>query len=131
MRDAHDRAGVTPAEIDLIMAHGTGTALNDPAEAEALTEVFGAEVGHALVTGIKGAIGHTSGAAALMSLVVAVQAMRSGVVPAVWGLMHPIPEADSLGLVAGPALASQPLLAQVDAFGFGGVNSVALVGAAV
>jgi 3-oxoacyl-[acyl-carrier-protein] synthase II len=131
MRDAHERAGVAPAEIDLVMAHGTGTALNDPAEAAALTEVFGADAGHALVTGIKGAIGHTSGAAALMSLVVAVQAMRAGVVPAVWGLTHPIPEADALGLVCGPALATQPLLAQVDAFGFGGVNAVALVGAAV
>jgi len=130
MREAHQRAGISPAEIDLVLAHGTGTALNDPAEADALAEVFGPAIGQALVTGIKGAIGHTSGGAALMALVVAVQAIRDGIVPAVLGLAEPIPEAGPLGLVCGAAVESRPQLAQVDAFGFGGVNVVALVGAA-
>jgi 3-oxoacyl-[acyl-carrier-protein] synthase II len=129
MRDAHERAGVRPGDIGLVVVHGTSTALNDPAEARALHEVFGEDVGVPLVTGIKGAVGHTSGAAALMSLVVAIQAMRSGVVPAVWGLRSPIPEVEGLSVVAGPPLAAQPRLAQVDSFGFGGVNAVAVVGA--
>jgi 3-oxoacyl-[acyl-carrier-protein] synthase II len=131
MRDAHERAGVAPEQVDLVLTHGTGTALNDPAEASALLEVFGSAAQDALVTGIKGAIGHTSGAAAVMALVVAVQAMRAGVIPAIWGLATPIPETRGLGLVDGPALAAQPVLAQVDAFGFGGVNAVAVVGAAL
>ncbi|MGV9270953.1 beta-ketoacyl-[acyl-carrier-protein] synthase family protein [Kitasatospora sp. NPDC003701] len=130
MRDAHRRAGVVPADVDLVVAHGTGTALNDPAEAAALTEVLGEACGRALVTGIKGAVGHTSGAAALMSLVVAVQAMHRGAVPAIRGLAEPIPEAERLALVAGPPAAARPLVAQIDSFGFGGVNAVALVGAA-
>ncbi|MDH6108614.1 3-oxoacyl-[acyl-carrier-protein] synthase II [Kitasatospora sp. MAP12-15] len=130
MRDAHRRAGVVPAEVDLVVAHGTSTALNDPAEAAALTDVFGDALGHALVTGIKGAVGHTSGAAALMSVVVAIQAMRDGVVPAIGGLTQPIPEAEQLGLVAGAPRAARPLVAQIDSFGFGGVNAVALVGVA-
>jgi 3-oxoacyl-[acyl-carrier-protein] synthase II len=113
MRDAHERAGVGPADIGLLVAHGTSTALNDPAEASAIADVFGDAAGKALVTAIKGAVGHTSGGAALMSLVVAIQAMRTGVVPAVWGLASPIPEAGALGLVAGPSLAAQPRLAQV------------------
>ncbi|MFF1903603.1 beta-ketoacyl-[acyl-carrier-protein] synthase family protein [Kitasatospora sp. NPDC058218] len=130
MRDAHRRAGVVPADVDLVVAHGTGTALNDPVEAAALTEVFGDACGHALVTGIKGAVGHTSGAAALMSVVVAIQAMRGGAVPAIRGLAKPVPEAGRLALVAGSPMAARPLLAQIDSFGFGGVNAVAVLGAA-
>lgn len=131
MRDAHRRAGVVPADVGLVVAHGTSTALNDPAEATALTEVFGDACGRTLVTGIKGAIGHTSGGAALMAVVVAIQAMRCGMVPAIGGLRNPIPEAEELGLLSGPAHAARPLVAQIDSFGFGGVNAVTLVGVAV
>jgi 3-oxoacyl-[acyl-carrier-protein] synthase II len=131
MREAHQRAGIQAAEVDLVLAHGTSTALNDPAEAAALSEVFGESAGQALVTGIKGAVGHTSGSAALMALVAAVQAMRDGIVPAICGLDVPIPEAAPLGLVLGSAVPARPQLAQVDAFGFGGVNTVAVIGAAV
>ena len=40
MRDAFARIGRSPAEVDLVVAHGTGTALNDPAEASVLTDLF-------------------------------------------------------------------------------------------
>ncbi|MGH3858834.1 beta-ketoacyl synthase N-terminal-like domain-containing protein [Actinokineospora sp.] len=125
MRDAHARAGVTPADIGLVLAHGTGTALNDPTEASALTEVFGNQ--SPLVTGIKGAIGHTSGAAAAMSLVVAVEALRHGRVPAIAGLTDPIPEAAGLRLVHGEAAPCENGRAQINSFGFGGVNAVSVV----
>jgi 3-oxoacyl-[acyl-carrier-protein] synthase II len=126
MRDAHHRARVEPADIDLVLAHGTGTALNDPTEATALARVFGEAYGRAAVTAIKGATGHTSGAAALMSLIVALQSLHGGRVPAVAGLSEAIGEAAGLGLVT----AARPLngrLAQINAFGFGGVNAVAVV----
>ncbi|WP_367127676.1 beta-ketoacyl synthase N-terminal-like domain-containing protein [Saccharothrix sp. HUAS TT1] len=126
MRDAHDRAGVTPDRIGLVLAHGTGTALNDPTEAAALTEVFGAA--RPLVTGVKGGIGHTSGAAALMSLVLAARAVREGLVPPVTGLVEPIDEAAGLRLVVGEAEPiTGPTVVQVDAFGFGGVNAVCVL----
>ncbi len=128
MHDAHRRAGITPEDVDLVLAHGTGTALNDPTEAEALNEVF-AQAGHGpLVSGIKGATGHTSGSAALMSLAVALQAIAGEPVPAVTGLRRPIPQAASLRLVIGAAVAAPVEVAQVDSFGFGGVNAVCLVG---
>lgn len=126
MRDAHARAGVTPADIGLVLAHGTGTALNDPTEASALAEVFHG-VGSPLVTGIKGAIGHTSGAAAAMSLVVAVEALRLGRVPAIAGLTDPIPETEGLRLVQGAPAATENGRAQINSFGFGGVNAVSVV----
>ena len=126
MRDGHRRAGVSTSDIELVVAHGTGTALNDPTEAGALDEVFGRGSGP-LVTAIKGATGHTSGSAALMSLLVAIRAMRAGVVPAVVGLAIPIEQATGLRLVTGEPVPTQARLAQVNAFGFGGVNAVTLV----
>jgi 3-oxoacyl-[acyl-carrier-protein] synthase II len=125
MRDAHGRAGLGPGDVGLVLAHGTGTALNDPTEAAALTEVFGTHTPP--VTGIKGAVGHTSGGAALMSLVVAVDALRAGVVPAVTGLSAPIDEAAALEFVLGASAPLRARIAQVDAFGFGGVNAVTMV----
>ncbi|GAA1680246.1 hypothetical protein GCM10009680_19520 [Streptomyces yatensis] len=68
MRDAHRRAGVSPHDIGLVLAHGTGTALNDPTETAALDTVFAGAAPGPLMTVIKSAIGHTSGSAALMSL---------------------------------------------------------------
>lgn len=124
MRDAHDRAGTDPRDLRLLVAHGTGTELNDPVEATALTKVVGAGVP---VTAIKGAIGHTSGGASLMSTIVAVLAMERGVVPPVVGLSDPIPETASLDLIIGKERSLDRGVAQIDAFGFGGVNAVTLV----
>ncbi|MEU4746081.1 beta-ketoacyl synthase N-terminal-like domain-containing protein [Actinosynnema sp. NPDC023658] len=128
MRDAHERAGITPDDVDLVLAHGTGTSLNDPTEAAALAEVFADVAERPLVTGVKGAIGHTSGAAALTSLVLAVESVRAGWVPPNVGLRTAIDEAADLRLVVDePASISGPAVVQVDAFGFGGVNAVCVI----
>lgn len=124
--DVFARAGRPPDAVDLVMAHGTGTALNDPTEALAIIDAFGARM--PLVTAIKGAIGHTSGAAALHSLIVAIACLRDGVVPPIVGLRHPLPEAATLRLVSEPTSAEVRLVA-VNSFGFGGVNAVSLVAA--
>jgi 3-oxoacyl-[acyl-carrier-protein] synthase II len=127
MRDAHARAGIRPADVDLVLAHGTGTTLNDPTESLALKEVFGDVGGGPTVTGIKGGIGHTSGGAALMSLLIAVLGLRRGVIPPVVGLTTPVEQARQLRLVIGGPAALRGRIAQVNAFGFGGVNAVAVV----
>jgi 3-oxoacyl-[acyl-carrier-protein] synthase II len=128
-RDAFDRAGRDPAEVDLVVAHGTGTALNDPAEATALAEVLSAAGGKPVVTALKGALGHTSGAAALMNVDVAIRCLRAHRVPPIAGLREGIAEAAGLRLAYAPVDLA-PRLVQVDAFGFGGVNAVTLLAAA-
>lgn len=125
--DAHRRARVTPDDIDLIMAHGTGTALNDPVEALAIKRVFGGAAKRVLMTGLKSMLGHTSGASGLMSLIVAIEAMRHGRVPPTIGLTESIDEAQELDIVVGEARIAPLRIAQVNAFGFGGVNAVAIV----
>jgi 3-oxoacyl-[acyl-carrier-protein] synthase II len=125
--DAHARAAVTAADVDLVLAHGTGTLLNDEAEASALAKTFGGSGSRPLVTAIKSMTGHTSGGSGLMSLVVAAEALRSGRVPPTIGLDDPVDEARGLRFVTGQAAQADLTIAQVDAFGFGGVNAVAIL----
>ncbi|MGW3957049.1 beta-ketoacyl-[acyl-carrier-protein] synthase family protein [Streptomyces sp. NPDC004752] len=128
MRAAHDAAGVKASDIDLVMTHGTGTLLNDEAEATALREVFGDAAGTPLMTAVKSMTGHTSGASGLLNLVVGVRALAEGRVPPTVGLADPVEEATDFRFVTGEAATGQRLkVAQLNAFGFGGINAVAMV----
>ncbi|MFL6129913.1 MAG: beta-ketoacyl synthase N-terminal-like domain-containing protein [Mycobacteriales bacterium] len=130
MRDAHRRAGLTPDDIDLVLAHGTGTLLNDETEARALGEVFAGRPDHRgrpLVTGLKSLTGHTSGASGLMSLVTAIETLASGRVTPTRHHAEPIPEISDFPVVTEPVEGADLRRAQVDAFGFGGVNAVAVL----
>lgn len=128
IREAHDRAAVTPDDIDLVMLHGTGTVLNDDGEARAMADVFGTHVGTPVVTAIKSMTGHTSGGSGLLALVVALAAMRSGTVPTTLNLTDRIEQAAGFRFAGiDGEKPSRLSLAQVNAFGFGGVNAVAIV----
>ncbi|WKU43573.1 beta-ketoacyl synthase N-terminal-like domain-containing protein [Streptomyces sp. VNUA116] len=134
VRDAHRRAGVAPGDIDLVMLHGSGTPKNDTTEAGVLAQVFAAGPGEGdgagggpLMTAVKSMTGHTLGGSGLLSLVVAALALRQGTVPPVLGLTDPVEEAAGLRLVQGTAATADLGLAQIDAFGFGGINAAAIV----
>ncbi|MFJ5071564.1 beta-ketoacyl synthase N-terminal-like domain-containing protein [Kitasatospora sp. NPDC088556] len=130
VQDAYRRAGVQAQDIDLVMLHGSGTPRNDQTEASVLRRIFdGAGTGPRM-TAIKAMTGHTLGGSGLLSLLMAVLAMKEGTVPPVLGLTHPIPEAAGLRLVQDAPAAGTLTIAQIDAFGFGGINAVAIVEAA-
>lgn len=69
MRRALADAGVTPADVDFVNAHGTGTPHNDEAEWNALHGVFGERASDLLVTSTKGAVGHLLGACGALEAV--------------------------------------------------------------
>lgn len=127
MRLAHTGAGVDPADIDLVMLHGTGTPQNDTAESAAMAAVFGDAIGAPAAVAIKSMTGHTSGASGLVAVVTALETMRHGTVPPNQAVREIIPEAQALALATAP-VARECKLAQVNAFGFGGVNAVAIIG---
>ena len=127
LRDAYRRSGVEPDDIDLVMLHGSGTPANDATEASVLSRIFAGSRGTPLLTAVKSMTGHTLGGSGLLSLVMAVLSIRHGVVPAVLGLTEPIEEAAGLNLVRGDAAKARVSTAQVDAFGFGGINAVAIL----
>lgn len=130
VQDAYRRAGVTAEDIDLVMLHGSGTPKNDVTEATVLSRIFDGVGTGPLMTAIKAMTGHTLGGSGLLSLVTAVLAMKEGMVPPILGLTDPIPEATGLRLVQDRPAAAELTVTQIDAFGFGGINAVAIVEAA-
>jgi 3-oxoacyl-[acyl-carrier-protein] synthase II len=90
VRRALERAGWSPPDVEYINAHGTGTPLNDRAEAELIRRIFAP---HApLVSSLKGHIGHLLGASAGVELALALLALRHSFVPPTLGLDDPAPE---------------------------------------
>lgn len=83
MRKALKRARLSPADIDYLEAHGTGTQLGDQIEMQSIEEVYGKEhLGKKLIVGsVKSNIGHCEGAAGMSSLIKAILAMRAKLVP--------------------------------------------------
>lgn len=127
MRASHELAGVKPEDVDLVLLHGTGTLLNDEVEATAMAEVYGEHAGGPLMTAIKSMTGHTSGASGLMNLVVGLESLRTGLVPPTVGLTDPVDEAAEFRFVREEAATAEMAVAQLNAFGFGGINAVAIV----
>jgi 3-oxoacyl-[acyl-carrier-protein] synthase II len=127
LQGALKNARLQPEDIDLVFAHGTGTALNDVSEAKALKKVFGEHVYNMRVTSIKSMIGHAMGAAGAESAVAAVLSLREGIVPPTINYT-PDPEID-IPIVGNTAQRSDGARrAIVNAFGFGGQNVVAIFG---
>jgi 3-oxoacyl-[acyl-carrier-protein] synthase II len=115
-------AGLGPAELDYVNAHGTGTLQNDAMEALALTSALGDHARRVLVSSTKGHTGHTLGAAGALEAVVTVLALARGVVPATAGLVKP--EDSGLCHVLGTAWRAPLRAAASCSFGFGGTGAV-------
>ena len=116
-------ASLQREEVDCIVAHGTGTPLNDAAETAAIKGALGEEAYHVAVTGPKSMVGHQLGAAGAVSALTAVLAIRDGVIPPTINLEMPDPECD-LDYVPLTARQTPVRVALANGFGFGGQNGV-------
>jgi 3-oxoacyl-[acyl-carrier-protein] synthase II len=127
MRRALANAGLTPADVGYVNAHGTSTKLGDAAESRAIRAVFG-DNGPA-VSATKSVTGHTLGAAGAVEAAVTAIAVARGILPPTVNL-DDVDSACALDHVRG-----KPRLGVVDAavsnsFGFGGHNVSLVVGPA-
>lgn len=127
-------AGVEPAQVGMLEAHGTATPLGDPIELAALRRVFGDGPAWCGLGSVKGNIGHTNSAAGVASLIKTVLALQHRTLPAT---LHAEPVNPALGLEGSPfALLtgtrpwSTPPHAGVSSFGIGGTNAHAVLGPA-
>ena len=121
MRAALGDAGLTPAAIDLVQAHGTGTRMNDEIEARAIAEVFGAHLPEVAISADKGAIGHTLGASGALSAILVLCMMREKLIPPVTGC-ETADTACAIPLVTHGPIRRRIRAALCNNFGFGGAN---------
>lgn len=117
-------AGVDKSRVIAICGHGTGTVYNDAMEARAFHAVFGPRVPP--VFGIKGAIGHTLGAAGLIEVILSAHVAVTGRVPPTAGFARGEQEF-ALDVVHGTARQLTPGLVLTTNSGFGGMNTAILV----
>ena len=122
LRGAMATAGITATDVDLVSAHGTGTALNDRIETDVIKRVLGAHAYRVPMNSIKGALGHTMGAAATLEAIMCLLAARDGVVPCTVGYEEPDPACD-LDYVPRAARHARTRISLSTSLGFGGCNA--------
>lgn len=127
IRKALQRSGIPEDAISAICAHGTGTVYNDMMELVSFKEVFGER--KMPVFSVKGAIGHTMGAAGGIEAAICMKGLAKGLVPPTAGLI--VPEKGAEGLVSNePVMIDGDYILSTNS-GFGGVNAVVVIGKGV
>lgn len=115
-------AGVAPAEMGYINAHGTSTKYNDEYETMGIKSVFGEYAYKIPVSSTKSMTGHLLGAAGGVEAVITALALVRGILPPTINLENPDPECD-LDYIPNKARALQVDVAMSNSFGFGGTNA--------
>ena len=123
IRDALETGEVSAEEIDFVCAHGTGTHASDSAEASAINKELPSSPP---VFSIKGAVGHSLGAATALEAIVSVLALIEGVVPPTTNTTLPDPAFD-LDIVIEKRFIVNPVYGLNCGYGFGGINSALLL----
>jgi 3-oxoacyl-[acyl-carrier-protein] synthase II len=115
--------------IDLIVAHATGTLINDETEAKCIRNLFGENLDRVIVTAPKGAIGHTGGASGSFGVLTAVASIVNKTVPQIMRLAE-LDENCRLPFAGSDGKPHAIKYALVNSFAFGGVNVSLLLGEA-
>jgi 3-oxoacyl-[acyl-carrier-protein] synthase II len=126
MSKAIDDAGLQPADIDYVNAHGTSTQLNDKTESMALIKVFGDHASNLKVSSIKSMIGHLMAGAGGVEFVASAMSVFTGVVPPTINYEEPDPDCP-LDFVPNVAETIHPKAVITNSFGFGGGNACLVI----
>jgi 3-oxoacyl-[acyl-carrier-protein] synthase II len=126
MKRALNDAGLEPADIQYINAHGTSTPANDLNETDAIKAVFGDAAKTVNVSSTKSAIGHMLGAAGAIEFVISTLVVGEGIIPPTINYQTPDPECD-LDYTPNVAVKRDVTAVLSNSFGFGGHNTTLAV----
>ena len=126
MQAALKRAGITPAQVDYINAHGTST-MADTIELGAVERLLGDAAGHATMSSTKSSIGHLLGAAGAVEAIFCILAIRDQVAPPTINLDNPAVETP-IDLAPNAPRQRKIDVALSNSFGFGGTNASLVLG---
>lgn len=124
---AMKQAGTSPSDIDLIVAHATGTPDNDAAEVAALSSLFGDAMPDTPVVGLKSRLGHTLGAAGAAEMIFAGLAMRDQLQPTTATTTADDVDFERFKLSAGESQPASIHTTVNTSLGFGGANTCVVV----
>jgi len=127
IREALADAGLTPAQVDYINAHGTGTPLGDIVETKAIKAVFGEQAYRVPISASKSMLGHGLGAAGAMEILAGVLSIRDQQIHPTLNLDNPDPECD-LDYVPHTARPAQVDVVLKNSFGMGSQNACLVLG---
>jgi 3-oxoacyl-[acyl-carrier-protein] synthase II len=122
-------AGIGPADVQYVNAHGTSTPLGDDLELDAVERLWGDAAKGLAMSSTKSAVGHLLGAAGAVEGIFSILAIRDGVAPPTLNLDAPSRES-VIDRVANTAQARRIRIALSNSFGFGGTNASILFRAA-
>jgi len=126
IRNALKSAGMTPASIGFINAHGTATKANDECESKSIRLAMGNEVDRIPVASNKSYFGHMLGASGAIETITTVIGLEKGIVPANLNLDNPDPLCNLCFVGKEPMRVDSPV-AMKNSFGFGGNNAVLIL----
>lgn len=122
MEFAIAEAGITPADVGYINAHGTSTELNDKFETLAIKQVFKEHAAKVAISSTKSVTGHLLGAAGAIEAIICAKSLEEGVLPPTTGYKVFDPECD-LDYITEGARKSGAIYAISNSLGFGGHNA--------
>ncbi|MDP3561635.1 MAG: beta-ketoacyl-[acyl-carrier-protein] synthase family protein [Legionellaceae bacterium] len=126
IKAAFDEAKLSPADVQHIHAHGTGTQLNDVTETETIKQIFGSRAYDIPITAQKAMTGHAIGAAGAMQVISIVLSLQHNILLPTINLDNPDPKCD-LDYVPNKARPKQFDIALSNHFAFGGANAALLL----
>ena len=122
IRIALAHAGIRPADVDTINAHGTATLFNDIAETRGIKRAFGERAKEIPISGIKSMIGHCLGSAGGIEAVATVMTLETGIIPPTIHYEVPDPLCD-LNYTPNRSIQREVCIALSNSFAFGGNNA--------